>query len=116
MFDILQKMWYIANMKLYLSLAILLELNKHEDPVPASQLAEKFEISTRSVYRYLDDLESAGIPTFTRLGRNGGIGIEKNFALEGLFLCKSDKVFIKKAIDEALPMDMRKYFYQKLSL
>lgn len=114
MFDFIKRVLYNIAMKLYLSFAILLELNKH-DCVPAKQIAQKFEISTRSVYRYLLELESAGIPTFTRLGRGGGIGIEKNFALEGLFLTPSDKTFLLNAIN-TLPCDMRKYFIQKLSL
>ena len=115
MFDKRHFALYNAGMKQYLSFAILLELNKHEEPLPASYIAKKFEMSTRSVYRYLDELESAGIPTFTRQGKNGGIGIEKNFALEGLFLNNNDKLYLKQAIN-SLPSDMRKYFYQKLSL
>ena len=48
-------------MKTFLSLAILLELNNHEEPIKASIVAEKFEISTRSIYRYLSELESAAV-------------------------------------------------------
>ena len=115
MFDKCKFVLYNIGMKQYLSFAILLELSKHDGVIPASRLAEKYEISTRSVYRYLDELESAGIPTYTIQGRYGGIGIEKNFALEGLFLNKNDKLFLRLAID-SLPSDMRKYFYHKLSL
>ena len=103
-------------MKVFLSLAILLELNKHEQPVKARFVAEKFEISVRSVYRYLSELESAGIPTFTRQGKNGGIGIEKNFAIEGLFLTKADKDILRDIINKGVAYHLRKYFYQKLSL
>lgn len=115
MFDKAKCVVYNGPMKQYLSLAILLELSKHDGVVPACKIAEKYEMSTRSVYRYLDELESAGIPTYTVQGRYGGIGIEKNFALEGLFLNKNDKLFLRLAID-SLPSDMRKYFYHKLSL
>lgn len=101
-------------MKIYLAFAVLLELNKHHI-VPANQVANKFEISTRTVFRYLSELESAGIPTFTKMGRNGGIGIEKNFSLESLFLSGSDKLLLRQAVD-TLPSDIRKYFFQKLSL
>ena len=41
-------------MKQYLLLAILLELLKKEK-VPAKYIADKYEISTRTVYRYLND-------------------------------------------------------------
>lgn len=84
-------------MKQYLSLSILLELTKKEK-VTAKYLAQKFEISVRSVYRYLDELESAGIPTFTQVGKNGGIGIEKNFVLDSLLLTPQDKDLLKRVL------------------
>jgi predicted DNA-binding transcriptional regulator YafY len=92
----------------------LLELNRH-NVVRTADVAQKFEISTRTVSRYLSELESAGIPTFTKIGRNGGIGIEKNFSVEGLFLTPNDKVLLRQAVG-TLPSDVRKYFAQKLSL
>ena len=103
-------------MKNYLTFAILLELSKYEY-IPAKKLAEKFEISTRSVYRYLDELESAGIPTFTKQGKNGGIGIKKTFALEALTLNESDKIFLTNVIAN-LNIDNKKkvYFKDKLGL
>ncbi len=103
-------------MKNYLTFAILLELSK-KSIVSAKELADKFEISTRSVYRYLNELESAGIPTFTKQGKNGGIGIKKNFAIEGLFLNEFDKNFLKKVIDNLnLPIEKKEYYIQKLLL
>lgn len=84
-------------MKQYLSLSILLELTKKEK-VTAKYLSQKFEISVRSVYRYLDELESAGIPTFTQVGKNGGIGIEKNFVLDSLLLTPQDKDLLKRLL------------------
>lgn len=103
-------------MKKYLTFAILLELGKH-DIVPAKVLADKFEISTRSVFRYLSELESAGIPTFSKLGKNGGVGLKKNFSLESLFLSESDKTFLKSAINSLnLDDNKKKYFIDRLSL
>lgn len=84
-------------MKQYLSFAILLELTKHEKTT-ANYLSKKFEISRRSVYRYLNELESAGIPTFTILGKNGGIGIEKNFALDSLLLTTEEKLILRQSL------------------
>lgn len=104
------------KMKNYLTFAILLELSKHEY-IPAKNLADKFEISTRSVYRYLNELESAGIPTFTKIGKNGGIGIKKTFALESLTLNDQDKDFLTNVIN-ALNIEGTKkdYFKDKLGL
>ena len=84
-------------MKQYLSISILLELAKKQR-VTAKYLANKFEISTRSVYRYLNELESAGIPTFSTPGKNGGIGIQKTFILDRLLLTNEDKVYLKQAL------------------
>jgi len=84
-------------MKQYLSISILLELVKKQK-VTAKYLANKFEISTRSVYRYLNELESAGIPTFTLTGKNGGIGIQKNFILNTILLTDEEKIYLKQAL------------------
>ena len=103
-------------MKKYLIFAILLELGKH-DIVPAKVLADKFEISTRSVFRYLSELESAGIPTFSKLGKNGGVGLKKNFTLESLLLSESDKTFLQSVINSLNVDDSKKkYYIEKLLL
>ena len=49
-------------MKQYISFAILLELLRKEK-VTAKYLSQKFEISVRSIYRYLNELESESIET-----------------------------------------------------
>lgn len=84
-------------MKQYLNFAILLELISKEFTT-AKHLSQKFEISTRSVYRYLSELESAGIPTYTIQGKNGGIGIEKNFVLNSLVLTENEKSTLKNLL------------------
>ena len=101
-------------MKQYLSIAILLELAKKEK-VTAKYLANKFEISTRSVYRYLNELESAGIPTFTIVGKNGGIGIEKNFVLNSLLLTEEEKIILRKCLS-LIYNEKVKTIIQKLNL
>jgi predicted DNA-binding transcriptional regulator YafY len=100
--------------KQYLTIAILLELAKKEK-VTAKYLANKFEISTRSVYRYLNELESAGIPTFTIVGKNGGIGIEKNFALNSLLLTEEEKIILRKSL-ALIYNEKVKTIIQKLNL
>lgn len=86
-------------MKQYLNFAILLELISKEFTT-AKHLSQKFEISTRSVYRYLSELESAGIPTYTIQGKNGGIGIEKNFVLNSLVLNQNEKYALKTLLEK----------------
>lgn len=39
----------------------------------APELAKKFEVSVRTIYRDVDVISSAGIPIYVTTGRNGGI-------------------------------------------
>lgn len=54
--------------------------------ITRDQLCEKFEISKRTVSRYLDILIDANIPIVSIQGRNGGISIAENFVLSKSFL------------------------------
>ena len=48
----------------------------------APELAGKFEVSIRTIYRDIDALSGAGIPVYTEPGRNGGIYLMDNFVLD----------------------------------
>ena len=52
-------------------LSVLLQ----EEKVTAPQLAEKFEVSRRTINRDIEDLCRAGIPVVTLQGAGGGISI-----------------------------------------
>ncbi len=84
-------------MKNYLIISILLDLLKHEK-VKASDLAEKNEVSVRTIYRYIDSLESAGVPTTSCIGKNGGVGIDKNFKIDTALLNSEEKDYLKTLI------------------
>ena len=47
----------------------------------ASELARRFEVSTRTIYRDVDTLAQAGIPIYTSKGKNGGIRLMEDFVL-----------------------------------
>ena len=47
--------------------------------VTASFLAKRFEISTRTIYRDIETLSSAGIPVYMSKGKNGGISLLPDF-------------------------------------
>lgn len=49
--------------------------------VTAKELANRFEVSPRTVYRDIDILCGAGIPIYTSRGRGGGISILDSFIL-----------------------------------
>ena len=61
-------------MKQYLIFGIFLFVANHKKTT-AKEIAENFEISSRTVYRYIDSLSMAGIPFISECGKNGGISI-----------------------------------------
>ncbi|MDE6984417.1 MAG: YafY family transcriptional regulator, partial [Lachnospiraceae bacterium] len=67
-------------------LAILLQKEK----VTAPYLAEKFEVSRRTIVRDIDALCMAGIPLVTEQGHNGGISIMDNYKIDKTLLSTSD--------------------------
>ncbi|MBR4943672.1 MAG: WYL domain-containing protein [Clostridia bacterium] len=66
-------------MKFSILLAILFDLLAKRK-VTATYLADKHEISTRTVYRYVDEL-SFNVPIHVKRGRNGGICISDSYKL-----------------------------------
>lgn len=67
-------------------LAILLQC----DYVTAPDLAEKFEVSRRTINRDIEDLCKAGIPVVTRQGAGGGISIMENYKFNRTLLTGSE--------------------------
>lgn len=67
-------------------LSILLQQEK----VTAPWLAEKFEVSRRTINRDIEALCMAGIPLRTEPGQNGGISIMEGYKLDRTLLSKSD--------------------------
>lgn len=57
----------------------------------APELAEKFEVSVRTIYRDIDALSGAGIPIYTEAGRNGGIHLMNDFVLDKAVLSEQEK-------------------------
>ena len=68
-------------MKLQRLIAILTVLLQ-KDRVSATTLAEKFEVSVRTIYRDIEALESAVIPIVTHTGVNGGISIIEQYKID----------------------------------
>ncbi|TNE50191.1 MAG: YafY family transcriptional regulator [Deltaproteobacteria bacterium] len=58
---------------------IVMLLNRSR--ISAKELAEKFEVSVRTVYRDIESINMAGIPILSYPGNNGGFGIMENYKL-----------------------------------
>lgn len=67
-------------------LTVLLQQEK----VTAPYLAEKFEVSRRTINRDIEDLCKAGIPIRTVQGPKGGISIMEDYKLDNTLLTSSD--------------------------
>ena len=67
-------------------LSILLQQEK----VTAPYLAEKFEVSRRTINRDIEALCMAGIPLVTEQGVNGGVSIMEGYKIERTLLSTSD--------------------------
>ena len=75
-------------MKFVILLDILFELLSKRK-VTATFLSEKFNISTRTVYRYVDTL-SLCIPLYVKQGREGGIYLSDSYKLPKGFMTKEE--------------------------
>lgn len=64
----------------------------------APELAEKFEVSIRTIYRDLDAISAAGIPIYATQGRGGGISLLQDYILDKSLLSDQEKEKILMAL------------------
>ena len=76
-------------MKIDRLIAILTTLLQ-KDKVTAAYLAEKFEVSERTILRDIDTLNRAGIPIITTQGSGGGIAVSDNYKIDKTLLSSED--------------------------
>ena len=67
-------------------LSILLQ----KDKATMSELAEKFEVSTRTILRDIDALNMAGIPIVSERGKGGGFSVMKGYKIDRTLLSSGD--------------------------
>ncbi|WP_055668995.1 helix-turn-helix transcriptional regulator [Desnuesiella massiliensis] len=75
---------------------VLLLINKNK--ISASELAEYFEVSQRTIYRDIEYLCMAGLPITSHAGSNGGFSLMENYRLEKHLLKTEDILSIKAAL------------------
>jgi predicted DNA-binding transcriptional regulator YafY len=92
-------------MKYEIMLGILFDLLSKRS-VKASYLSKKYEVSIRSIYRYISSLEMAGVPLYTTRGNNGGISIVDTYRLSSTFLTQEEfeqTINTLSAIENSVP-------------
>ena len=95
-------------------LSILLQQKK----VTAPYLAEKFEVSRRTIGRDIDAIQKAGIPIITERGQNGGISIMDGYRIDRTLLTPSEMESILaglKGLDSISDTNKYKQLMEKLS-
>jgi predicted DNA-binding transcriptional regulator YafY len=64
----------------------------------ARQLAERFEVSERTIYRDMDSLSGNGVPVIAVPGAGGGFEIEEGFRIDRSFLTGEELADLKGAL------------------
>lgn len=72
-------------------LSILLALQSKR-AATARELAARFEVSTRTIYRDLETLSRLGVPVYAERGRNGGIRLLEGYFLPPLMFTRGEAV------------------------
>ena len=80
-------------MKIERLLRIVMYLINRE-VVSAKELAEKFNVSVRTIRRDIDSLTLAGIPIYSMQGSSGGYAIMENYKLDKQIMNIDDYFFI----------------------
>lgn len=79
-----------------LSITILL---LSRDRVSAKELANRFEVSVRTIYRDMEAINVAGIPIISYSGTDGGFGIMDGFKLDRQIFTTQDMVSILSPLE-----------------
>ena len=66
--------------------------------VTAKEMAARFGVSTRTIYRWVDALSVSGVPVYTQNGRGGGIAISEQYALDTKVLSEEERLAIVSSV------------------
>ena len=88
--------------RLFQTINILLD----KKTVTALELAEKFEVSVRTIYRDINTLSGAGVPVYTKQGKGGGIAILNSYILDKSLLSVAEQEHILLALKNTLHMNL----------
>lgn len=84
-------------MKIERLLGIIIYMLNRES-VNAPQLAERFNVSRRTIIRDIDTLTLAGIPIYSEIGSKGGYSINRDYRLNEKIINKTDSDYMLLAL------------------
>jgi len=90
-----------VNNRLFEIVYILLQKKK----TTAKELADRFEVSTRTIYRDIEALSSANIPIYMSKGKDGGISILEEYVLNKSILSEEEQKQILFALQSLEKMN-----------
>ena len=102
-----------VNNRLFEIVYILIQKKK----VTAKELANRFEVSTRTIYRDIETLSRANIPIYAAKGKEGGIEILDEYVLNKMLLTEEEQnqiLFALQGIKKVVGQD-EKDILEKLS-
>ncbi|SDI15857.1 helix-turn-helix transcriptional regulator [Desulfosporosinus hippei] len=74
----------------------------------AKALAERFEVSTRTIYRDIETLSSAGIPVYMSKGKGGGISLLPDFVLNKAVITDEEREDILSSLKAVNAVNLSK--------
>lgn len=77
----------------------ILYLLSDKRQMTAKELAKYFEVSIRTIHRDIEDLTMAGIPLYTKQGRNGGIVLLDKFIFNKSIISEKEQQEIITALE-----------------
>ena len=102
-------------MKTDVALGIIITI-LNRGKMTCKELSAKYEVSTRTIYRYISLLDTAGVPIVSKCGKSGGIDILNTFRLNNMILTTQEKMTLITACSHINNLDMRKTIQDKLLL
>lgn len=96
----------------------IITLLLQKDKITIPQLAERFEVSSRTIQRDIDSLCQAGIPIVSMPGYDGGISVAKGYKLDKTILTANEMQVVLagiKGIDSISKTAYRQTIIEKFS-
>jgi len=104
-----------VNNRLFEIVYILMQKKK----VTAKELADKFEVSTRTIYRDIEILSRANIPIYSSKGKDGGIGLLDEYVLDKTILSEEEQnqiLFALQGMQKVKGQDEKDVLYKLSTL